>query len=267
MVLKIKDFNLTHTFECGQCFRWNENADGSYTGVAFNNVLNIKKENDKFILSDSDVWENYLDLNRDYNEIKKVLSVDPIMKKAISDGYGIRLLNQEFFETVISFIFSQNNNIPRIKSIVENFCRTFGEKIENSFYAFPAPETLKGIKREDLGFLKCGYRDLYIIDAIYKISNNEIDFDILKNGEIDKARKEICKIKGIGPKVADCILLFSLKRSEVFPTDVWMKKVLTELYGFSDLTPDKINAFAKEKFGSLSGYAQQYLFYSIRDIK
>lgn len=267
MILKINDFDLTHTFNCGQCFRWNENGDGSFTGVAFREILNIKKENDKFILSDSSVWENYLDLNRDYGEIKKKLSVDKVMEKAINDGEGIRLLNQEFFETVISFIISQNNNIPRIKNIVESFCRAFGKKIDSSFYSFPSPHALKGIKKEDLGFLKCGYRDNFIVDAVEKINNSEIDFDILKKGNIDDARREICKIKGVGPKVADCILLFSVKRSEVFPTDVWMKKVLSELYGFYDLTPDKINAFAKEKFGSLAGYAQQYLFYSKRENK
>ena len=186
------------------------------------------------------------------------------MKNAIEKGSGIRILRQDFFETVVSFIISQNNNIPRIKSIVESLCRRYGNHIADDFYSFPDCTTLAKLEKEDLSFLRAGYRDGYIIDAARKICDNAIDMDIIYNAPVDEARAQISKIKGVGPKVADCILLFGASRGEVFPTDVWMKRVLTELYGFENLTPKAINAFAKENFGTLAGYAQQYLFYSMR---
>ncbi|MBQ2897265.1 MAG: DNA-3-methyladenine glycosylase 2 family protein [Clostridia bacterium] len=261
MVLNVSPFDLTDTFECGQCFRWNKNQDGSYNGVAFGKVLNIKKEDHGFVLSDeSPVWEDYFDCLTDYNEIMRSLNVDSIIKEAISSSCGIRILKQDFFETVISFIISQNNNIPRIKAIIESLCRQFGENLGDGYFSFPDAKTLACLNPSDLGFLKAGYRDSYIIDASQKIYLNQLDIDVIKNAPIDQARAEISKIKGVGPKVADCILLFGATRTEVFPTDVWMKKVLTALYGFKTLTPNEINRFVQEKFGNLAGYAQQYLF-------
>ncbi len=266
MIRKIDSFEPEDIFECGQCFRWNKNEDGSYTGVAFNRLLTVSKTDDGIMFSDdSKIWNEYFDLNTDYAEIKKTLSADEITKKAIEKGQGIRILKQDFFETVISFIISQNNNIPRIKGIVEKLCERYGKEIEKGYYAFPEKEILAVLKREDLTFLRAGYRDSYIIDAAQKLTNNEINMEIVKNAPIEEARKEISKIKGVGPKVADCILLFGAARYEVFPTDVWMKRVLTRLYGFENLTPNQINAFAKEKYGNLAGFAQQYLFYSARE--
>lgn len=261
MTLDIFPFDLKDTFECGQCFRWNEKPDGSYTGVAYGKVLNIKKENNSVILSDnSDRWNDYFDLKTDYNFIMKELSVDDIMIEAISKSSGIRILKQEFSEAVISFIISQNNNIPRIKNIIENLCASYGKNLGNNYFAFPQMDILAKLAPGDLAFLKAGYRDSYIIDAAQKLCLKSLDMDVINNAPIEEARAEISKIKGVGPKVADCILLFGAHRSEVFPTDVWMKKVLTTFYGFETLTPKEINKFAKEKFGTLAGYAQQYLF-------
>ena len=261
MTLNISPFDLKDTFECGQCFRWNENPDGSYTGVAFGKVLNIKKSESGAVLSDnSPLWQDYFDLQTDYNYIMKELAIDDVMIEAIDKSSGIRILRQEFSEAVISFIISQNNNIPRIKGIIENLCAKYGEHLGNNFFAFPKMDILASLAPSDLAFLKAGYRDSYIIDAAQKISLNSLDMDIIKNAPIADARAEISKIKGVGPKVADCILLFGAHRGEVFPTDVWMKKVLTTFYGFETLTPKEINKFAKDKFGTLAGYAQQYLF-------
>lgn len=261
MTLNISPFDLKDTFECGQCFRWNENSDGSYTGVAFGKVLNISKKEGQTILSDdSAFWQDYFDLQTDYNYIMKELSVDDIMIEAIEKSSGIRILRQEFSEAVISFIISQNNNIPRIKNIIENMCANYGKNLGNNYFAFPQMDVLAALEPSDLAFLKAGYRDIYIIDAAQKISLNTLDMDVINNAPIDEARAEISKIKGVGPKVADCILLFGAHRSEVFPTDVWMKKVLTTFYGFETLTPKEINKFASDKFGTLAGYAQQYLF-------
>lgn len=261
MTFNVSPFDLKDTFECGQCFRWNENPDGSYTGVAFGKGLNIKKEGNNVVLSDSSpVWNDYFDIDTDYNNIMKELCVDDIMIEATNKSSGIRILKQDFFETVISFIISQNNNIPRIKSIIENLCSKFGNKLEGGYFSFPEMNVLASLSPEDLKFLKAGYRDSYIIDASQKISAKSLDMDVIKNAPIEEARAEISKIKGVGPKVADCILLFGASRTEVFPTDVWMKKVLTTFYGFETLTPKEINSFASQKFGNLAGYAQQYLF-------
>ena len=261
MTLNIYPFELKDTFECGQCFRWNETPDGSYTGVAFGKVLNIKKTEQGIVLSDdSDLWKDYFDLKTDYNYIMKELSVDSIMTEATKKSHGIRILKQELSETIVSFIISQNNNIPRIKNIIENLCSKFGKNLGNGYFSFPEMEVLANLTPDDLSFLKAGYRDSYIIDAAKKICSNQLDTDIIINAPIEEARAEISKIKGVGPKVADCILLFGASRTEVFPTDVWMKKVLTTFYGFETLTPKEINKFANEKFGTLAGYAQQYLF-------
>ncbi len=266
MKITSDSFELEDIFECGQCFRWNKNEDNSYTGVAFGKVLTLSKKGDEVCFSDdAEIWNEYFDLETDYEEIKKQLSKDEVTRKAIEKGKGIRILKQEFFETVISFIISQNNNIPRIKGIVEKLCEKYGKEIERGYFAFPEKEVLATLEKEDLAFLRAGYRDAYIIDAARKLVNNEIDMDVIKNAPIEDARREISKIKGVGPKVADCILLFGASRYEVFPTDVWMKRVLTELYGFETLTPVQINAFAKERFGNLAGFAQQYLFYSMRE--
>jgi len=268
LFFNVSPLNLKDTFECGQCFRWNKNPDGSYTGIAYKKVLNIKESHDGFILSDdSKLWEEYFDLSTDYNKIMSTLSCDEIMKKAISKASGIRILKQEFPEVVISFIISQNNNIPRIKSIIENLCKSFGSHLGNENFSFPEMETLSALNPSDLAFLKAGYRDNYIIDAAQKLYLNQIDMNIIKSAPIDEARNEISKIKGVGPKVADCILLFGAYRTEVFPTDVWMKKVLTKFYGIKNLTPKEISRFADERFSKLAGYAQQYLFYSMRENK
>jgi len=169
--LNISPFDLKETFECGQCFRWNENPDGSYTGIAFGRVLNIQKKDGEILLSDSSpVWEEYFDLNTDYNAIIESLKTDSVMEGAIKDGCGIRILKQEFSESVISFIISQNNNIPRIKTIIENLCKSFGKNLGSNCFSFPEMSTLAELSPEDLSFLKAGYRDSYIIDAAQKRS-------------------------------------------------------------------------------------------------
>lgn len=262
-------FDLTHTFECGQCFRWNQNEDGSYTGVAQGRVLTISQENNCFSF-DQDIapWETYFDLSTDYLAIQQQLCKDnPVMETVIPHGSGIRILKQDLFETIISFLISQNNNIPRIKQIIEKLCSAFGDPILHNgkvYHAFPSPQTLAALKLEDLAFLKAGYRDRYLLDAAVKMAQGSIDVDILLHGPIDNARQELYKIKGVGPKVADCILLFGAGRTSVFPTDVWMKKVLSGTYQLEHLSPKEINLFAQTHFHELAGYAQQYLFYHAR---
>lgn len=281
IIKNIKAFNLTHIFECGQCFRWNQNLDDSYTGIVRKNVINIKKINNDIHVKSfgeddlQELFNTYFDMNRDYEEIKnKLRKIDNHMKQSISYGEGIRLLNQDLWETIISFIISANNNIPRIKGIIERISKRYGNKIEWNgleYYTFPTPEQLSKANVEDLRNLGLGFRDVRVYETTQKVLNKEIDLEKLhKEKNTEKVREELLKLPGVGPKVADCILLFStLKRLTVFPIDVWVRRVMNDLYIHNE-DEEKVNKkiilnVANEKFGDLQGIAQQYLFYWKRD--
>jgi len=267
------DFVPKHIFECGQCFRFTKMQDESYTIVAKGKVINVSKRDEIIILKNAtdndvaDIWYDYFDLGTDYGKIKTKLSEDKHLKISTRYGSGIRILNQDLWECILSFIISANNNIPRIQGIVEKMCRQYGNRIEafgDTYYSFPEAEVLREVKKEDLAFLRAGYRDSYLIDAISKVVNKEVDIENIKKLNTEEAKKELLKIKGIGNKVADCILLFGNGRRETFPVDVWVKRSVGMLYAdeMKDLT---IHGFAQEKFGDLAGYAQQYLFYYMRE--
>lgn len=269
----VKDFDVTHIFECGQCFRWDKEDDGSYTGIALGKALNISfKENEVLMKNTLQedfelLWKNYFDFDTDYSQIKTVLSSDETVKKAISYGNGIRILNQDLWECIISFIISANNNIPRIKGIVKRFCENFGKKITylgREFYTFPSPEELLGITVSDLAPLRAGFRDKYIVDAVNKVNSGEVCLDTVINSDINTARNELLKIKGVGRKVADCVLLFGAGKRASFPVDVWVKRVMAELYA-EEIKDGDIFVFAENKFGENAGIAQQYLFYYMRE--
>lgn len=276
-----KSFEPVHIFECGQCFRWNEELDGSYTGVFKNNVLNVKEQNHQIIfdgICDGDIKEivtQYFDLDRNYDDIKNKLSkIDEPLKNSIDYGNGIRLLNQDLWETTISFIVSANNNIPRIKGIIERMARRYGNKIEwkgNEYYTFPTPEQLSKASVEDLRALGLGFRDKRIYDTTKLVISKQIDLEKLEQETDSKKIKEtLLTLPGVGPKVADCIMLFStLKCLDVFPVDVWVRRVMNELYfklpDETKLKRDQIEKLATEKYGDLAGLAQQYLFYWKRE--
>ena len=275
-------FELKDIFDCGQCFRWNKENDDSYTGIWKNNVVNVKKENGNIIftgVSSSDNFEEeinkYFDMNRDYEEIKEKLSkIDENMKTSIEYGKGIRILNQELWETIISFIISANNNIPRIKGIIERLSKNYGKKIEwngKEYYTFPTPEELKDVTVEEYRSLGLGFRDIRLYETTKTILDKEIDLEKLQNNpNTIEVREKLLSLSGVGPKVADCILLFStLKRFEVFPIDVWVRRVMNDLYIKNEdenkVSKKQIENLAKDKFGDLAGLAQQYLFYWRRD--
>ncbi len=267
----IADFSPEQTFMCGQCFRWDKLPDGSFSGVALGRVLRISADGEKIVLynTSSDdyytVWEKYFDLSRNYNDIKKTLPHDPVMQRAIAYGSGIRILKQDIWETTISFIISASNNIPRIKKIITSLCENYGESVGEGQFTFPSPERLKGIAAEDLAPIRSGFRAKYIADAIDKQTSGEIDLYSLEKLDTDSARKELLKINGVGNKVADCILLFALGRTEVFPVDVWINNTMCKLY------PDRCSGLkdvrnaGPEIFGVHCGIAQQYLFYYARE--
>lgn len=275
-------FELKDIFDCGQCFRWNKEDDDSYTGIWKNNVVNVKKENENIIFTGVSNAENfeeeinkYFDMNRDYEEIKEKLSkIDDNMKTSIEYGKGIRILNQELWETIISFIISANNNIPRIKGIIERLSKNYGKKIEwngKEYYTFPTPEELKDVTVEEYRNLGLGFRDVRLYETTKMVLEKEIDLGELQNNpNTIEVREKLLTLSGVGPKVADCILLFSnLKRFEVFPIDVWVRRVMNDLYIKNEdenkVSKKQIENLAKEKFGDLAGLAQQYLFYWRRE--
>ncbi len=282
IILKnVNSFELKDIFECGQCFRWNKQEDGSYEGVFGENVANVKKEGRDVIIKGifkeniQKTVEEYFDLKRDYNKIKQSLSkIDENMKTSIKYGSGIRILNQDLWETIISFIISANNNIPRIKGIIERLSKKYGDKItwnNKEYYTFPTVEELKDVAIEEYRKLGLGFRDVRLYETTKMILEKKVDLNQMqKNPNTLEIREELLKLSGVGPKVADCILLFStLKRLEVFPIDVWVRRVMNELYikkeDETSLSKKQIEQIAQEKFGNLAGLAQQYLFYWRRE--
>ena len=272
-----ESFNSVHIFECGQCFRWNRQEDNSYTGIFKNNVINVKEEENKIVFTGickNDIKEEcirYFDLKENYENIKNKLSkIDEYLANSIKYGEGIRILHQDLWETLISFIISANNNIPRIKTIIERMSKNYGQTIEfrgKQYYTFPTPEELSKVTVENYRKLGLGFRDVRVYETVQKTLSKEIDLDKLRiETNIDLLREELLKIPGVGPKVADCIMLFALKKYQVFPIDVWVKRVISELYFENqEQKPKIIQKFAKEHYGELAGLAQQYLFYWRRD--
>ena len=268
-------FNITEILECGQCFRFNKTGDNTYRVIALNKVLDIEQNGSTVCLSPctkddfETLWYNYFDLDTDYGKIKEIISKDdPVMQKAVEYAGGIRLLNQEPFETLISFIISQNNNIPRIKGIISRLSKTYGKAYDDTESFFPDLESLIPVCNDDYMSIGTGFRAKYLCDCIARLSNKEIDLDALFEMSAEDAKKELMKIKGVGPKVADCVLLFSLGKRDMYPVDVWVKRV-TELLYFDgkDIPKKEISRFAAKKWGKYAGYAQQYLFYYARSEK
>ncbi len=278
----INSFDLKNIFECGQCFRWNENEDGSYIGIVKNNVIKITQTNNNIIVKSygkddiAELFNFYFDMNTDYEKIKiKLSQIDSYMLESIKYGEGIRILNQDLWETIMSFIISANNNIPRIKGIIEKLSRTYGNEIiwnNEKYYSFPTVNQLSKATVEDFRKLGLGFRDIRMYETTKMILEKQIDLEKLhQEKDTNIVREELLKLSGVGPKVADCILLFStLKRFDVFPIDVWVRRVMNELYikntDETKVSKKQILEIAQEKFGNLSGIAQQYLFYWRKNI-
>ncbi len=251
IIIKKQDFSLDDTLDCGQAFRWTK-TDKGYSGYFYNNYLELEEMEDTIILKNTtekdfnDIWVEYFDLNTDYSVLKKMFSEDETLNKACK--YGIRILKQNSWEMVCSFIISQNNNIPRIKKIISRMCEHYG--------GFPTAQQLAEETVESIDFLKTGFRAKYIIDASQKVASGELDLSAVSKMDIEDARKELMTVKGIGPKVADCVLLFGMYRIEAFPKDVWIKRAMEEYY------PQGFPEYLKQ----YQGIAQQYLFHYIRNL-
>ncbi len=258
-----ESFDLNQTLDCGQCFRW-EKLDTditAYHGVAFGKPLTISQCGATVTLHSCskedfhNIWYSYFDLDTDYSKIRTQLSqLHPVLKEAQQYAPGIRILKQEPWEALCSFIISQNNNIPRIKGIIERLCEGFGERLSDNDYAFPSAQVLSNCSVDDLAPLRSGFRAKYIIDAAQKVANSDVDLGEISCISTAEAQKELMKIKGVGPKVADCTMLYGMGKKDCFPLDVWMKRAMEML--FPELTPSD--------FGSNAGIAQQYIFHYSR---
>lgn len=259
-IKNVKNFDLAQTLDCGQAFRWSVNDKGVWSGVAFGKYIELYNDNGDIIITGSserdfsDFWSDYFDLPRDYSAVIDSFSSNETLRLAASFASGIRILRQEPFEALCSFIISQNNNIPRIKGIISRLCENFGDPVKET-YSFPSAEKLASLSVEDLAPIRSGFRAKYIIDAARKVSSGEIDLDSLKNLSYDEAQSVLLKIKGVGPKVADCALLYGCGHIEAFPKDVWIKRAINEYFG------GEIPECTK----GAAGIAQQYIFYYIRE--
>ena len=262
-ITELDDFDLVRIFECGQCFRWNADGAGGYTGVAMGKVTKIRRHGDSILITSSpedfeNIWRVYLDLDLSYSEIRKSLCVDDYMKKASDFGAGIRILRQDKWEALCSFIISQCNNIPRIKKIIETLCRELGDPIAfegKTLYTFPAPEKIALLDEAALAPCRMGYRAPYIIAAAKKVSSGELDLEALARETPETALRELKTLTGVGDKVANCAVLFGLHMLDAFPIDVWMKRAVEKNYGKN---------FDPAIFSPYAGIAQQYMFFHAR---
>lgn len=259
ILVNVPCFDIGLTLDCGQAFRWSEGDGGCWHGIAYSKPLTLRQTSEgvEFIgTSEEDfekIWIPYFDLECNYDELCERFKSDSQLEKAVSECYGIRLLRQEPWEALCSFIISQNNNIPRIKGIVDRLCRLLGEHLGGDDYAFPSPEKVAAAGVDGLAPIRAGFRAKYIIDAAKKVADGEIDFERILSPEtsIDEGRDELIKIKGVGEKVAQCTLLYGCGKVDAFPIDVWVKRILAEDY--PDGLPECING--------VRGIAQQYLFH------
>ena len=288
----VKNFDLKQTLECGQCFRWERVDEGRYIGVAFGKVLEVQQIGDEITLYNTNeaefrsIWLNYFNLETDYSAIKMELSKDVTLREAIEYGSGIRVLNQEPFEMVISFIISARNSVPIISKTVNEISRRWGKKIEykgNEYYAFPSKEVLANITELEMKAAGGSFRSRYIIDTSDKINKCELirenklsidesesflekyDLEKIISLNVDECHKALQNYSGIGEKVADCIMLFSMEKTSAFPVDRWVKRAMMHFYEAGDLSLPKIRVFGRSRFGNLAGAAQQYLFYYTKE--
>jgi len=262
---KPEDFNAKKIFECGQCFRWNMQEDGSWLGIARGKALRLFEDGGQlyFGCPESDfqnIWAQYFDLERDYGAARRRVSINPFMSQAAEFGKGIRILRQEIWETLCSFIISQCNNIGRIKGIVERLCTLCGDTVTyegRTYHLFPSPERVAELEISDLECLRAGYRSEYILNAAREITLGRLPLDGLDKMATDEVLETLTRLKGVGIKVASCVALFGCGKMDAFPVDVWVRRAIGKHFGGK--------AFDSSIFGEDAGIAQQYIFFYIRN--
>ena len=292
IIEEVKNFKLKQIFECGQIFRFEEIAEGNFIVIAFGKLIELKEEGNNILVYNStkeevrNIWLKYFDLDRDYSKIKEELSKDNLLRESIEFGYGVRVLNQDPFEMLLSFIISARNNIPSIKKSVNKISTKWGKKIdykEKTYYAFPNIHEIKDATLEEIQETGASFRSKYILDTIKNVYNStkerkdlsvneensyiKYNLEYIKSLNDDECHEALQQFKGVGAKVADCIMLFSMEKTSAFPVDVWVKRAMIHFYGAEDSSLSKIRIFARNKFGGLAGFAQQYFFYYARENK
>ena len=254
--------SLDYTLDCGQSFRWKKEND-VWSAVAYGRKIRVQQKDENTLVfyntTEEDfenIWKTYFDLDRNYPDIISRFGEDSYLSTASEEYYGIRVLNQEPWEALCSFIISQNNNIPRIKGIVERLCENFGEDLGEGYFTFPSAKKLSEMTPDDLAPLRAGFRAKYIIDAANKVASGEINFEEILKKDISFGRESLMKICGVGPKVAECALLYGCRKADAFPIDVWVKRIMSELYE---------NGLPRCAYPEI-GIAQQYLFHWRRNL-
>lgn len=254
-------FSLFDTLECGQCFRFYE-KDSGFEGVAKGKSLYLEQRAEGLFIKNvteteaKNIWAPYFGLDTDYERIYREIVKNERLRESADSAKGVRILKQDFFETLISFIISQNNFIPRIKGIVFRLCENFGERLCDGNFAFPTPEAIYGLNTEDLAPLRCGFRDKYILSAATEVVEGRVTEEALNSLDFESAKRLLMTVKGVGPKVAECVLLYGCARLEAFPVDVWIRRVMAEIM------PEGLPAELKP----VAGIAQQYLFHHARNL-
>lgn len=279
IVSELDHFNLEQTMECGQCFHFVKLANQEYGLTAFGRLLHVQQKQDTLIFYHTtmetfeSVWKKYFDLETDYKQIQDTLLLDDDhLLEAITSMNGVRILKQDFFETLLSFIISQNKQIPHIKKIVADISLKYGTYLgtlqDIPFYAFPTPEQMRTVSEAQLRECKTGFRAPYICDAVRMVNEKQIRQMDLLYADKQTCEQMLTKIKGVGVKVANCVMLFSLDKMDAFPVDVWIKRIMEVIYFEGEKTPNAVIAqYAKDHFKEYGGYAQQYLFYYGKTIK
>ena len=256
----ISHFDLAQTLDNGQAFRWTSVGEGRFSGIAHGRRLDLELSEGSLVMKNvtlpefETTWKDYFDLGRSYGSLRDIFKNYDTMTKALAFSPGLRLMRQDMWEMLVSFILSQNSNIPRIKKMIAQLCESFGQALPCGGSAFPAPQTLAGLTEADLAVIRSGYRAAYILDAARRVADGRLDLSDISTQPTEVVRQAILDVHGVGPKVADCVLLFGFGRVECFPLDVWMKRVVSVLHpgGF----PEEINQYA--------GIAQQFLFHYAR---
>jgi len=271
----VQPFDFKKIADGGQAFRWNLQEDGTYIGVVGDFVIELCQTGDELIVDSSGTGEEipfireYLDLNRNYNAIERDMLKFHELIPVVSFSSGYRILFQDPWETTISFIISANNHIRNIKNTIENMCRTYGKPITfkgNTYYTFPSPETLAALSEEELMLTKCGYRAKFIIETAKVIAGGKVNIYDFYDKPAKDIRMQLVTLPGVGRKVADCIMLYSMRKFDAFPIDVWIQRILQHMYfNGKKVSLTKLQKFAEDRFGEIAGFVQQYLYYYSRN--
>lgn len=270
-VIDAPDFNLAHTLECGQVFRWVEIGKNEYEGVVNQVIIRVRQKKSRLFVRSSDPHlgpsfiKSYFDLTLDLPYIYNKIGKDKYIIDAIKAFKGLRIIRQPGWECLASFIISAYNNIPRIKGIIHRICRCWGKRLVlggSVNYSFPPPQLIARSAVERLRRCGPGFRTLYLKKAADAFLKEKLSVELLRKEPYLKAKEALMRLDGVGQKVADCVLLYSAGRFEAFPVDVWIKRIMEDIYFKGKKTPEgRIREFAMEYFGEYAGYAQQYLYH------